>query len=128
MLDTLDKFETIKDGDLIVRLHPEEVALMKEPVEQLAREALAELAQRYGFTPKGPILIEAFPKHDDFAVRTLGLPGMVGALGVCFGRVVTLDSPRARPPGSFNWTATLWHELAHVDRRSSCRTSACRAG
>ena len=55
-----------------------------------------------------------FPKHDDFAVRTLGLPGMIGALGACFGRVVTLDSPKARPPGEFQWEATLWHELGHV--------------
>ena len=39
---------------------------------------------------------------------------MIGALGACFGRVVTMDSPRARPPGEFNWGATLWHELAHV--------------
>ena len=54
-----------------------------------------------------------FPKHDHFAVRTAGLPGMIGALGACFGRVVTLDSPRARP-GEFQWEATLWHELAHV--------------
>jgi hypothetical protein len=27
---------------------------------------------------------------------------------------VTLDSPKARPPGDFNWGETLWHELAHV--------------
>ena len=74
----------------------------------------ARWAQRYGLTPKGPILIEIFPRHDDFAVRNLGLPGMIGALGACFGRVVTLDSPKARPPGTFNWQATLWHELAHV--------------
>src|SRR5204862_7090884 len=60
-----------------------------------------------------PILVEMFPKHDHFAVRTAGLPGMIGALGACFGRVVTLDSPRARP-GEFQWEATLWHELAHV--------------
>jgi tetratricopeptide (TPR) repeat protein len=39
---------------------------------------------------------------------------MIGALGACFGRVVTLDSPKARPPGEFQWEATLWHELAHV--------------
>src|SRR4029077_16114429 len=26
----------------------------------------------------------------------------------------TLDSPRARPPGTFSWQATLWHELTHV--------------
>jgi tetratricopeptide (TPR) repeat protein len=115
MLDGLDKFETIKDGDLIIRLHPDEVRVMKEPMLRLAHQALAQLSKQYGFTPKGPILIEAFPKHDDFAVRTLGLPGMMGALGVCFGKVVTLDSPRARqPPGDFNWSETLWHELAHV--------------
>jgi tetratricopeptide (TPR) repeat protein len=63
---------------------------------------------------KGPVLIEMFPKHDDFAVRNLGLPGMIGALGACFGKVVTLDSPHARPPGEYNWQPTLWHELAHV--------------
>ena len=63
---------------------------------------------------EGPILIEVFPRHDDFAVRNLGLPGMLGAVGACFGRVVTMDSPRARPPGDFNWRATLWHEVAHV--------------
>jgi tetratricopeptide (TPR) repeat protein len=56
-----------------------------------------------------------FPKHDDFAVRNLGLPGMIGALGACFGKVVTIDSPQARqPPGEYNWQPTLWHELAHV--------------
>ena len=55
-----------------------------------------------------------FPKHDDFAVRTIGLPGFIGALGACFGRVVTLDSPTARPPGQFSWATTLWHEMAHV--------------
>jgi tetratricopeptide (TPR) repeat protein len=25
-----------------------------------------------------------------------------------------MDSPRARPPGTFSWAETLWHELAHV--------------
>ena len=80
----------------------------------LAREALDALSKRWEFTPKGPILIEVFPRHDDFAVRNVGLPGMIGALGACFGRVVTMDSPRARPPGEFNWGVTLWHELAHV--------------
>jgi tetratricopeptide (TPR) repeat protein len=87
---------------------------MREYVAPLAQQALATFAEKYEFRPKGPILIEMFPKHDDFAVRTVGLPGMIGALGACFGRVVTLDSPKARPPGDFNWAPTLWHELAHV--------------
>jgi cellulose synthase operon protein C len=114
LLDELDKFQTIRDGDLIIKLHPDEVGVMGEYVTSLAKEALAALGERWQFTPKGPILIEIFPEHDDFAVRTVGLPGMVGALGACFGRVVTMDSPKARDPGDFNWGATLWHELAHV--------------
>ena len=114
LLDTLDKFQTITDGDLVFKFHPDEVAVMREQAIPLAKEALAALSKRYQFQPKGPLLIEMFPKHDDFAVRTIGLPGMIGALGACFGRVVTLDSPRARPAGEFNWGETLWHELAHV--------------
>jgi tetratricopeptide (TPR) repeat protein len=92
----------------------DEAPVLKEYAVALAHQALGTMAARYEFTPKGPILIEMFPKHDDFAVRTLGLPGMIGALGACFGRVVTLDSPKARPPGEFLWEATLWHELGHV--------------
>jgi cellulose synthase operon protein C len=114
MLDKVDKFETVKDGDLIVRLDPEEAGVMKEQVMPLAKEALARLSQLWDFKPTGPILIEMFPKHDDFAVRNVGLPGMIGALGACFGRVVTLDSPHARKPGEYSWQPTLWHELAHV--------------
>ena len=114
VLDKLDAFDTIKDGDLVIRMAAEETPVMKEYVPQLAREALDALSKRWEFTPKGPLLIEMFSSHDDFAVRTLGLPGMLGALGACFGRVVTLDSPKARPPGMFNWGETLWHEIAHV--------------
>jgi tetratricopeptide (TPR) repeat protein len=114
LLDTLQTFQTVREGDLIFKFHPDEVRVLEPFAPALAREALASMSARYGFTPTGPILVELFPSHDDFAVRTLGLPGMIGALGACFGRVVTLDSPRARPPGSFHWGATLWHELAHV--------------
>ena len=114
LLDTLDTFVEVREGDIILKLHPDEAAVMREYAMPLAQSALRTLSVKYGFTPRGPILVEIFPRHDDFAVRTLGLPGMLGALGACFGRVVTLDSPRAREPGSFSWQATLWHEMAHV--------------
>lgn len=113
MMDTLDTFVTARDRDVILRLDKTEAPVLGEYAMALAHQALDTLAKRYEFTPKGPILVEIFPKHDHFAVRTAGLPGMIGALGVCFGRVVAMDSPRAQP-GSFQWEATLWHELAHV--------------
>ena len=114
MMDALDEFETFERGDVIVRLHPDEAPVLREYVISLAQQALDELSARYRVDVKGPILVEVFPRHDDFAVRNLGLPGMIGALGACFGRVVTMDSPRALPPGDFNWRSTLWHEIAHV--------------
>lgn len=114
MLDKVDTFITVQDGDVIMRFDPAEAGVMREHAVPLAHEALEALSKRWNFKPEGPILIEMFPVHDDFAVRTLGLPGMVGALGVCFGKVVALDSPHARPPGEYNWQPTLWHELAHV--------------
>ena len=114
LLDSLDKFESVRDGSVLLRLDPTEAAILREYAGPLANRALSEMAARYQATPRTPILVEIFPRHDDFAVRTLGLPGLIGALGACFGRVVTLDSPRARPPGASLWGATLWHELAHV--------------
>ncbi|MFN7914937.1 MAG: tetratricopeptide repeat protein [Vicinamibacterales bacterium] len=114
MMDRLDQFVTVREGDFVIRMDKSDAVVMQDEVVQLAKDAMASMSKRYQFTPKGPILIEIFPKHDDFAVRNVGLPGMIGALGACFGRVVTMDSPKARPPGDFQWAGTLWHELGHV--------------
>ncbi len=114
LLDKLNKFDVVQDADLTFKFSTEETPIMREYAIPLARDALTKLSAKYQFTPKGPILIEIFPVHDDFAVRNLGLPGLIGALGACFGRVVSIDSPKAREPGTFSWQETLWHELTHV--------------
>ena len=114
VLDVLDQFTTVTEGDLVFKMDKDQAPVLREYAVPLAQDAFKTLSPRYGFTPTGPILIEIFTKHDDFAVRNLGLPGMIGALGACFGRVVTMDSPTARDPGTFSWQATLWHELTHV--------------
>ena len=108
MLDTLDKFETITDGDIVMRLHPDEAAVMREYAMPLAKEALATLSKRYEFKPTGPILIEMFPKHDDFAVRTLGLPGHDRRARRLLRHASSRSIRRkARPPGEFSWEETL---------------------
>jgi cellulose synthase operon protein C len=114
MLDTLEKFEVVERGPFIFKFPKEEAGALGAYALPMALEAYETFQKRYGITPKGPLLVEIFSKHDDFAVRTVGLMGLEGALGACFGRVVSMDSPRARPPGEFSWQATLWHELAHV--------------
>ena len=115
MLDQLEKFESTPIGDMVLKAAPEEFPVLKVYAVPLLQEAYDKFKATYGFTPEGPILVEIFPRHDDFAVRTIGLPGITGALGACFGRVVGMDSPRARNrPGEFSWQATAWHEMAHV--------------
>ena len=47
-------------------------------------------------------------------IRTFGLPGGDGFLGVCFGRVITANSPASRGNSPANWEAVLWHEFCHV--------------
>lgn len=115
LLDKLDKFEVVPDGDLIFKFSKDEAPVMKLYAIPLGEEAMRTFEAHYQFKPKGPILVEVFPDHDSFAVRAAGLPGLDPVLGACFGRVVAFDSPHARKdPDEFSWQATEWHELAHV--------------
>jgi len=113
LLDSMRDFKETKRGPFIIKAAVQESDVLSPYAANLLEEAAAKLTAKYRFTPKGPIIIEIFNNHEDFAVRTLGIPGL-GALGVCFGFVVAQDSPSAREPGEFNWGSTLWHEYTHV--------------
>ena len=96
-----------------LRLHKEEAAAIAPYAIGLTRDGIAEFTERYDFALREPVIIEMYPDHEDFAVRTAGMPGL-GILGATFGYVVAMDSPSGRPPEQFQWGTTLWHELAHV--------------
>ncbi len=95
LLDQMDKFGTVRSEHFVFRMAKEDEPVLPPYATKLAEEAYTRLTARYGFTPTSPVQVEFFPDHGGFAVRTLGLPGL-GALGVCFGKVVALDSPRAQ--------------------------------
>ena len=114
LLDSLHRFDFTADDRLILRTHRRETGALSGYVGKLARDALAVMGERYGHPVKEPVVIELYPRHDDFAVRTSGLPGL-GILGATFGDVVAMDSPSARGiDEGFDWASALWHELAHV--------------
>src|SRR3989449_2971889 len=114
LLDSFEHFVRFDSTHFKVKLHEKEVAVLRPYVSELLEKAYNTLTAKYDFKPEGPITFEMYPDHADFEVRTLGLPGIGGILGVCFGKLFAMDSPEARKPDSFNWGSTLWHEFTHV--------------
>jgi len=113
LLDSYRNFVTFKDDTTILKLNKKEADLLHPYVEEILKRAMATYDKKYKMTLPGPVQVEVYPDHEDFAVRTMGMPGL-GALGVTFGEVVAMDSPSGRRPGDFNWASTLWHEMSHV--------------
>lgn len=107
------EYETVKTPHYVLKLHEAD----RKPLEQLfvssIEKSWKEFEERYGFTPQNPVIFEVFRRSKDFSVRTMGTKGLP-ALGVCFGTTVAMDSPRARPAGTYNWEATSHHEIAHI--------------
>ena len=113
VLDALETFVESKSEHFVLRQHPSEAAVMEAYLLPLLERAWTDLSAKYGIRPTGPVLVESFHRHDDFSARSVGAPN-IPALGVCFGRVITLDGPLSRGLGEFSWARTAWHEFAHV--------------
>ena len=113
LLDSYKNFKTFKTATTVLRLQKKEADLLYPYIQSELDRALKTYEQKYQMKLTDPVQLEVYPEHEDFAVRTMGMPGL-GALGVTFGNVVAMDSPSGRTPGSFHWASTLWHELSHV--------------
>lgn len=112
--DTMVKYATLKDEDFVVRMTTHEAAVYGPQVVELLGRAKRTLTEKYGAELAKPTYVNIFADPKDFAVRTFGLPDIPGFLGVCFGRVVTANSPASTASGSTNWQSVLWHEFCHV--------------
>src|SRR5208282_4167657 len=113
LLDSYKNFVVYRDDNSILKLQKKEAALLYLYFETEIERAMATYEKKYKMKLSGPVQVEVYADHEDFAVRTMGMPGL-GALGVTFGEVLAMDSPSARKPGDFNWASTLRHEMSHV--------------
>jgi len=107
-------FSVLKADGIEVRMDSMEASIYGPAVLELLTEAKQVLCQKYDVKPSEPIVVEIFPEQKDFAIRTFGLPGGAGFLGVCFGRVITANSPASQGERPANWQSVLWHEFCHV--------------
>ncbi len=112
--DKMAGFATLTNAHFVLRLPAREAALYGTRALELLERARARLTASYGVALERPTHVEVFADQSDFAVRTFGMPENHGFLGVCFGPVITANSPAARPGRRFNWESMLWHEFAHV--------------
>ncbi|PWU02106.1 MAG: hypothetical protein C5B51_21485 [Terriglobia bacterium] len=114
LIDSYKNFKTYDTARTILKLHKKEAELLRPYVESEMLRVISTYEKKYKMKLTRPVQVEVYPDHEDFAVRTAGMPGMGGVLGVTFGYSVAMDSPSGRPPGSFHWASTLWHEMSHV--------------
>jgi tetratricopeptide (TPR) repeat protein len=112
--DKLARFSTLTNADFIVRMGTNEAPIYGEQVLALLSRARSNLVEKYGARLSRPTIVEIFPEQKDFGVRTFGIPDNPGFLGVCFGAVVTANSPASQTANPANWEAVLWHEFTHV--------------
>ena len=119
--DELGKFTTLQDDSFTLRMETDESKLYGAEVLALLHRAKQTLGAKYGLELKDRITVEVFPDEDDFAVRTFGMPAVSGYLGVCFGRVITANSPASRRDNPSNWEARA---VARILSRDHARTNA----
>lgn len=118
LMDTYNKFVTIPSGLEILKLNKKEADLLRPYFQEEMERCISTYEKKYKIKLTKPVTVEVYPQHEDFAVRTMGMPGL-GALGVTFtarsfGGAIAMDSPSGRKPGDFHWASTLWHEMSHV--------------
>ena len=114
LLESFDKkFVAFSTPRTILRFDKKEGEFLRPYFQSEMDRVMSAYEKKYQMKLAHPVQVEVYPDHDDFAVRTLGMPGF-GALGVTFGYTIAMDSPSGRPPGQFHWASTLWHEMSHV--------------
>ena len=113
LIDSYKNLVTFTTPVSVLKLDKKEAGILRIYFERELLKCIATYDKKYKVKLSVPVQLEVYPNHEDFAVRTMGMPGL-GALGVTFGTVVAMDSPSGRKPGAFHWAATLWHEMSHV--------------
>ncbi len=119
--DELASFETLERDGFVVRMTRREATLYGEEVLNCLSEARRHYESRYAVAIAEPILVEIFSRPSDFAVRTFGVPGVSGYLGVCFGNLITVNGPAAQNAPLSSWESVLWHEFGHTATLQKCR-------
>ena len=114
LLDDMAEFAQKETEHFIVMYHPALDPVIPEYFADYMEGVHEEICSAFGHEPPVKTMIEVFPTHDAFSVRTTGSP-WIGTVGASTGRVIALVSPRPGDQmGTFNWAQVLRHEYTHT--------------
>jgi tetratricopeptide (TPR) repeat protein len=114
VLDHLKKYQTLKTDHFELRYDPKNDAALAHYMAPYLETIYSDLAEKFNYRPKGPILIEIFTSHQMFSGRIVALPDL-HTIGACTGKMFAMASPNSRDLGQpFNWGRVLRHELVHI--------------
>lgn len=115
LLDDMDKFAKKETEHFIVMYDAEQDPIIPEYFADYLESIHAEVSDDFKHEPAVKTIIEVFPSHDAFSVRTTGSP-WIGTVGASTGRVIALCTPRVgeNTLGTYNWAQVLRHEYTHT--------------
>ena len=70
LLDSMRDFRETRRGQFIIKADAKEADVLTPYAADLLEEAAAKLTAKYRFTPQGPVVVELFKNHEDFAARS----------------------------------------------------------
>ncbi len=115
LLDMMAKFARVETDHFVVMYDAVKDPVIPEYFADYLESIYRDVCGEFQHEPARKTLIEVFPTHDAFSVRTTGTP-WIGTVGASTGRVIALVSPRkgAQTMGTFNWAQVLRHEFTHT--------------
>ncbi|MCS7034022.1 MAG: peptidase MA family metallohydrolase, partial [Phycisphaerae bacterium] len=115
LLDDLARFDRLETQNFIILYDKKNDPIIAEPMAEYLESIHAEICREFQHEPAEKTLIEVFPTHDGFSVRTTGSP-WIGTVGASTGRVIALVSPRRGKAtmGAYHWGRVLRHEYTHT--------------
>ncbi|MGA3065972.1 MAG: tetratricopeptide repeat protein [Tepidisphaeraceae bacterium] len=115
LLDMMDGFARKESAHFIVLYDAQQDPIIPEYFSDYLESVYPAVCGAFEYEPKVKTMIEVFPTHDAFSVRTTGSP-WIATVGASTGRVIALVSPRkgALTLGTFNFSQVLRHEFTHT--------------
>lgn len=115
LLDTMAGYSRHETEHFVILYDPTLDPIIAEPMAEYLEKIHADVSRSFNAEPPAKTLIEVFPTHDAFSVRTTGSP-WIGTVGASTGRVIALVSPRRGQAtmGTYNWANVLRHEYTHT--------------